>query len=120
MKDWTEWETIHHEVAVGGQVLDEGGDPFAGAEIAIALTGTATPKKSRAAAAGAKSDKSGRHSYCTVSRPDGLFYFLDLPDGRYTVTAIDPGSGKQDQKSLLLARAKAQPLQERWVDLKLG
>jgi hypothetical protein len=41
----------------------------------------------------------------TDSRPDGTFFFLDCPDGQYTVTAEHPQSGVQDQKTVSVAKS---------------
>jgi hypothetical protein len=39
----------------------------------------------------------------TESRPDGTFFFLDCPDGLYTVSAVEPLSGKQAQAKVPVA-----------------
>jgi len=62
---------------VGGKVMDALTErPLAGAEVEIGLA-----------------TNGWRRTVCTS--PVGLFYFLDLPDGTYTLRAHLPGSGRR-------------------------
>jgi hypothetical protein len=81
---------VRHQVAIAGRVIDAGTQkPLAGAEIEIAEM----PPALKSALA-TKSMQYGSRWDAMAERPDrartaadGLFYFLDLPDGQYTVAA---------------------------------
>lgn len=86
-----DWQIARHRVAIAGKVLDAGtGKPIAGA--AVYMPG-AVPKafdKKLAIAA----LRYGDRWHATLERPDrtrtredGIFYFLDLPDGKYELSA---------------------------------
>jgi hypothetical protein len=77
------WVEARHQVAIAGKVIHAG-------------TGRGIE--------GASVRAKGPSDVLTRTAPDGLFYFLDLPDGKYTVEASFPGaagrfaSGKRDAK----------------------
>jgi hypothetical protein len=102
MKAWTEWETARHQVAIGGRFVDESEKPVAGAEVAI----TAMPEEFQRRIAGAAGAAGGgwEHSDQRLDRSftkaDGIYYFLDLPAGKYTVKAVDPRSGAVAEKTV--------------------
>ena len=108
MNNWTDWEIVRHQVAIGGRVVDDHDQPVAGAQVTI----TAMPKALRqkiddaASAAGAGGQPVGRAIDQTFTKADGLYYFLDLPAGRYTLQGIDQGSGLQVRKPALFRGAK--------------
>lgn len=91
-------EQVRHQVAIGGRVMDAATrKAISGARVSItemppALKGVLERKSiqygSRWAAMLERPDR-------TATAPDGLFYFLDLPAGKYTLTALLPGSGKR-------------------------
>ena len=92
------WQVAHHRVAVGGRVTNsETGLPIYGAEVAITESPEAFKQKLQSASRlhdkrrAAMADRPDR----TRTRDDGLFYFLDLPDGNYSFAASLPGSGKR-------------------------
>jgi len=51
-------------------------------------------------------------------RADGSFFFLDLADGNYTVTAL--AHGTQASKDAAVARNGSDTLRMVWIDLQLG
>ncbi|HEX5283592.1 MAG TPA: hypothetical protein VFW30_05690 [Bryocella sp.] len=53
-----------------------------------------------------------------VCRVDGSFFFLDLPDGNYTVTAL--AHGNEVSKDATVARDVTDTLRMVWIDLQLG
>ena len=97
MKAWSEWEITRHQVAISGRVSDESGRPVSGARVSL----TAMPKEHKlridgaASAAGDWAERDERPDR-TVSREDGLFYFLRSPSGsihRRGHRAADTGEG---------------------------
>jgi Carboxypeptidase regulatory-like domain len=101
VKAWTDWEIVRHQVAIGGCVLDASNKPIARAQVII----TAMPEEfslrveSAARATGTNWEGLDERLDRALSRTDGIFCFLDLPAGRYTVRAIDPRSGQRMRKA---------------------
>jgi len=92
------WETVRRQVAVAGRVLDaRTGRLLPGALVTITAMPAAFQKKLAAKAMqyGAQWAGMADRPDRTRSRPDGSFYFLDLPDGDYKVTASLPNMGKR-------------------------
>jgi hypothetical protein len=92
------WQETRHQVALAGRVLDaETGKPIRGAEVTI----TNMPVEFKRKIDGVILQMRGRENPLsetpdrTLSRSDGLFYFLDLPDGKYTLKARIPNSGRR-------------------------
>lgn len=88
------WQTARHQVAIAGRVRDtETGKPLAGAVITVIAMPVAFRRKvellskSRAAL----TERVDR----TRSRADGIFYFLDLPEGKYILAAAIPNGGRR-------------------------
>jgi hypothetical protein len=83
-------EHIRHQVAIGGRVIDGGTKkPIGGARVSL----TEIPPAFQAALA-RKAIRYGSRWATMLERPDraitaadGLFYFLDLPNGKYRVMA---------------------------------
>src|SRR5262249_57364206 len=95
VKAWTDWEIVRAQVAIGGRVVDEHDRPVGGAQVVI----TAMPEEFRRRiggwreAVGGRWDRSRHRSDVTLTRTDGIYYFLDLPSGRYTVKGGDGRPG---------------------------
>src|SRR5271157_2107082 len=76
----------HHRVAIAGYVKDAVTQkPIAGAVVTIVDMPDAFKRELRHAAQGSS----------TQTRNDGLYYFLDLPDGNYTLQASFPALGRR-------------------------
>jgi hypothetical protein len=81
---------VRHQVAIAGIVTDAatekrlGGVTVKIVEMPAALE-RALAWKMKAARKGSKQNARLRDAYRTKTAPDGLFYFLDLPDGSYTI-----------------------------------
>jgi hypothetical protein len=94
----TSWQIARRQVALAGRVNDgQTGKPIADAEVVITgmpaafknrLVGASKQLRAREAAMTQRLDM-------TRTREDGLFYFLDLPDGKYTLSASLPRMGKR-------------------------
>lgn len=79
------WEWSRRTVSVAGRVTDDRTDlPINGVHVKIA---------------------SGSTKFSFRTKVDGHFHFLDLPNGRYTLTALLPGSGLRDQTAQMEATA---------------
>lgn len=85
--------TARHSVAISGQVTDAiSGKVIAGAEVEITRSPRAYQKwlEVRGNEFGESWKTMRNRPDITQSRPDGLFYFLDLPEGEYEVTISAP------------------------------
>lgn len=93
-----QWESVRHQVALAGHVLDaRTSRPLPGALVTITGMSAAFQKKLAAKAMqyGAQWTGMAERPDRTRSRPDGSFYFLDLPDGDYKIMASLPNMGKR-------------------------
>ena len=91
-----EWEIVRRRVALAGCVVDAGtGKPVQGAVVAITGMPDAFKKRLEVAAQpyGNRWNTMLERPDRTRTRPDGLFYFLGLPDGKYGLIASIPGCG---------------------------
>lgn len=121
MKAWSEWEIIRRQVAIGGRILDTHNKPLAGVQVTI----TSMPKgfkKSVEAVSGAAEagweDLDQRLDRVT-SRMDGIYFFLDLPEGKYNLNAVDLQSGKQAEKHVSLSWDKKKNIEMAQADFKI-
>lgn len=100
MKTWTEWEEVRHQVAIGGSVVDAAGARLSDVPVTI----TSGPKQfearltGAARTAGAEWEELSERLDRTASRSDGVFFFLDLPAGNYTLKVTDARSKAHDEK----------------------
>lgn len=99
MKTWSSWEIIRHRVAICGRVLDERGDRVRGARVNIVAMPEVflTRVPAVASAAEKKWDDLDERLDRTVTRADGVFYFLDLPAGQYALS-FDARADSRDEK----------------------
>ncbi|KIO48734.1 hypothetical protein [Nitrosospira sp. NpAV] len=130
----TDWETVSHHVSICGRVLDKEGNAMPDVRLSV----SAEPKQShkqpdtptgrthaRQGRTG-EQNEAGNRAEQTESRHDGTFFFLDCPDGKYTVQAVDTRSGNRAEKSVTVAdsarkkRLKDRTPEERcWIELVL-
>lgn len=91
-------EPTRHQVAVAGQVTDkETGRVVSGAQVAISTAPAAfnnwlAIKKLQY---GERWESMTERPDRTRTASDGYYYFMDLPDGQYQLTASLPGSGSR-------------------------
>lgn len=118
MKKWTDWETISHHVTICGRILDTSGRPMPGIHLNIVPQGNQsesqlarTPSsrsRGRMITAQQALETSGVRTWKeTTSRSDGTFFFLDCPEGEYTLKAVDPQSGIQTQQIIFSKESAA-------------
>jgi hypothetical protein len=121
MKAWTEWETARRQVAIGGRVVDEADQPVAGVEVAITVMPEAFQRRvaGAAEAAGGARD-SDRALDLRRTTADGIYYFMDLPAGKYTVKGVERRSGAEAEKTVSVSRNKDGKLAMAVADLKLA
>jgi len=108
---WTDWEVVRHRVALAGRVLDAEGSPAAAALVTIVSgpQGAGLTRTRERSNAGPGPDDSMPRANWTETEPDGTFYFLDLPPGTYSLTAIDPISNSQRDVTVELKQEKKSP-----------
>jgi len=92
------WQTVRHQVAIAGRLTDAGtGKAIQGARVSIEEGGMppafANFLRARAMQHGAAWSMMAERPDRTRTAADGIFYFLDLPDGDYSVTASLSGIG---------------------------
>jgi hypothetical protein len=120
-----DWQITRHRVAIAGRVLDAAtGKPVAAAAVSITTMPEAFERKLALAslAHGNRWDALKQRPDRTSTRDDGLFYFLDLPDGAYGLTASLPGQGNRygtAQEPATVARDKQGDTRIAFVNLTL-
>jgi Carboxypeptidase regulatory-like domain len=95
----SETEVIRHQVAICGAVFDREGEPATGVPVVV-------------------TDAAGATSERTSTRLDGTYYFLDLPDGKYIVTASLPGA--EVRQPAVVSRNDKGDIAIAEVDLKMA
>ena len=100
MKAWSDWEIIRRQVAIAGHIVDQRNIPVAGVHVNI--TSSSTKNTGR--------ENIDKHLDHTLSRWDGLYYFMDLPDGRYTISVHREGQATEKKQNVTIARDKENDL----------
>jgi len=101
---------IDRQVAIAGRVTQADRGPLAGAVVRLTKMPTEWLQRVQAASA-----LSVNNPGCATTRPNGVFYFLDLPDGEFAVAA---GSGPEVQATV--TRDAGGRIQMVWVDLNFS
>jgi hypothetical protein len=122
VNDWADWEIVRHQVAIGGRVVDEGDQPVAGVQVTITSMPRALRQKidDAAGAAGAGWQDLAERCYRTLTKADGIFYFLDLPAGRYTLQSSVQGSDLQAPRTVSVSWGQDGSVKKAIADLKLS
>jgi len=120
--NWTDWEVVRRQVAIAGRVVDALDQPVAGVQVRlIAMPKASRQKTENTASATGSSRRQGDEGYDqTFTTADGLYYFLDLPSGRYTVQGRDWRTGAQDAKTVSVSWGRDGNVKRVSVDLKLS
>ena len=122
MKAWTTWEIVRHQVAAWGRVLDADGKPVAGAQVTIAALPEVFSRRGKGAAGAAEVDRENLNERPdhTLSRADGIFYFLDLPSGHYLLRGVDSRSGAHAEKQVPVTWSREGKVNRVVADLELS
>ena len=121
MKAWTDKEIKHRQVAIVGRVVDDQDKPIARAQVSLTAMPKAFQRKVEDAAntAGAAWQDLDERLDRTLTRADGVFYFLDLPAGKYTVNGVDAKKGRQ-KKTVSVSLNQDGSVKWATADLKLS
>ena len=117
--------TAHHRVAIAGHVTDGvTGRVMSGVMLSIAEMPESFRRRLHGLALewGAKWESMTARADKTLTRADGLFYFLDLPEGDYTLQAACPQLGQRygtDEASVRVGDASVTNCQPGWTVLRL-
>jgi hypothetical protein len=121
IKNWGDWETVRRQVALCGRVVDRHGMPLGNARVTI----VGGPKqfevqaKASAAAARALGDEHVQRDVAET-KPDGIYFFMDLPEGDYTVAAEDPHTGDRGESRGRVACDQAGNVRKAVADIRLS
>lgn len=121
----SDWQVTRHRVAIAGRALDAGtGKPVADATVSMGKMPAALEKKLAIASLshGDRWNSLVERPDRTRTKKDGLFYFLDLPDGEYSLSASIPSYGKRygtEQQSAAVSRDKKGDIKAAFVTLRL-
>ena len=122
MTAWTPWEIVRHQVAAWGRVLDTDGRPIAGVQVTLAALPEVSSRRDKGAAAAAEVDRENLNERPdhTLSRADGIFYFLDLPPGHYLLRGVDNHSGAHAEKRVSVTWSREGKVNRVVADLELS
>jgi len=116
--------TVSHRVAIAGRVFNQAGKPVGGAEVVMQAVPPAFKGILALAALryGSKWKSLPARPDRSITRDDGLFYFVDLPNGKYTLRASLSASGKRFgtvDKSVTVARDAKGNIKTVFVEISL-
>jgi len=121
------WSVAHHRVSLWGKVTDAVTQkPIVGAEVTLTKMPASFEERLKRLAQYAGSEWASRiqRPDQTRTRFDGLYYFLDLPDGEYGISAVLPNCGKRygeaTQKKKVSRDDENQSGQDRLKNMWLG
>lgn len=121
MKTWGPWEIIRRQVTIGGCVKDKAEKPIAEATVSITAFPKEVEQKFTVAATAARITRPETDEMPDrmFSRPDGIYFFLDLPDGEYTLKVTSPGTEGEETKKARVSRDKDGNVKKARADFKL-
>lgn len=121
MTNWGDWETVRRQLALCGLVVNRNGIPSGEARVTIVRGPKAfeAMARARSAAAQASGDDQVRRDV-TETRPDGIYFFMDLPAGDYMVAAEDPHNRDRGENKGRVTWDRAGNIRKAVADIKLA
>ena len=121
----SDWQIARHRVVIAGKVID-GATGKSIADAAVSLSEMPAVFEQKLAISslvyGSRWNTLQQRPDRTRTREDGLFYFLDLPDGAYKLNASIPSYGNRygtAQQSAVVSRGKKGDAKIAFVNLTL-
>jgi len=116
VSDGPNWEIVRHQVAVAGRVVDGNDNPVAGAQVTL----TMLPEKPRKDGATTNQQQPDARCDQTLTKTDGIFFFLDSLPGKYSLECVNRRSGLQDKKTVSVSHKEDGTIVKAVADLKLS
>jgi hypothetical protein len=113
MTAWSEWETLRRQVVAAGWILDKDGARLRGADVSAVQALQQQPGNP-----GSAGDE-GR-SISAHLKTDGLYFFLNLPDGRYKLRGCNAQGAPTEEKAIHVRRQSNEKPDLQRVDLELS
>lgn len=122
MKSWTDWEIIRRRVTVSGIVSDSNGKPLKKVPVGITAGPEGFQKGTDVETCGGKDSAPGEERCRNLARTqaDGLYWFMDLPMGKYTLTAWGGRSAKAFVKRVSVNQEKVRGVKLAQADITLA
>jgi hypothetical protein len=101
MVDSDRWIVVRHRVSLAGRVADADGGNASGGTLAL------TPAREGSRRSGVLSSLADARLRHACIRGDGLYYFLDLPEGNYVLSGQDECGNVIEARSVSISPAHA-------------
>jgi hypothetical protein len=110
---WSDWEILRRQVIAAGWILDKDGARLRGADVSAVQA--LQQKTGNLGSAGDEGRSISAHK-----KSDGLYFFLNLPDGRYKLRGYSAQGAPTEEKVIRVHRQSNEKPDLQRVDLELS